>query len=324
MKWNLLLYVLLFFSQISVFAQQDAQFGQYIFNQMHVNPAYAGYKEELYLQAFSRMQWTGIKGAPQTYSIAADEAVYFQEIGLGLLISKDNIGAQNSLSAVGNFAYRITLDHRETKVLAFGLGVGMSQMGINGNLLDPAEQGDTRIPVGNESKFVPEFRAGIFYSNPKFFIGASATNLLGGRLSLSVNNRVVSLKPQPHFYLSSGLALPLNDNVIFRPSFLLKNDFKAPASLDLNAFFLFNERLWLGGVYRTSIQTNNKDPKQSGLPNAAAAGIIAEFFVSKNFRLGYGYDFSLTKLQRYDYGSHEISVGYYFITSKSSRPKCYF
>lgn len=323
MKWNLLIYALLLFSKISAFAQQDAQFGQYIFNQMHLNPAYAGYKEELYLQAYSRMQWTGIKGAPQTYSISADEAVYFQEIGLGLLINKDNIGAQNSLSAIGNFAYRITLDHRETKVLAFGLGVGMAQMGIDGNLLDPAEQGDAHIPVGNESKLVPEFRAGIFYSSPKFFIGASATNLLGGRLSLTLNNQIVSIKPQPHFYLASGLALPINDNVIFRPTFLLKNDFKAPASLDLNAFFLFNERLWLGGVYRSSVQTNNID-SQSNFSSAAAAGLIAEFFVSKNFRLGYGYDFSLSKLQKYDYGSHEISVGYYFITSKSSRPKCYF
>lgn len=324
MRWRTLLYALLLFSQFNVVAQQEAQFGQYIFNQMHLNPAYAGYKEELYLQAFSRMQWTGIRGAPQTYSISADQTVYNQEIGLGLIINKDKIGAQNSLNAIGNFSYRLTLDNRETKVLAFGFGAGLTQMGINGNLLDPADLGDSRIPLGNESKLVPEFRAGIFYSNPKFFIGFSATNLLGGRLSLSLDNRVVSINPQPHFYLTSGMALPINDNVVFKPTFLVKSDLKAPPSLDLNAFFLFNERLWLGAVYRTSIKLNTKEAQQSNLPNAAAAGLIAEFFVSKNFRLGYGYDFSLSKLQKYDYGSHEISIGYYFITSKSSRPKCYF
>jgi type IX secretion system PorP/SprF family membrane protein len=323
MKWKIF-YILLLFNQINVFAQQDAQFGQYVFNNMHINPAYTGYKEELYLQAFSRAQWTGIRGAPQTLSIAADEALYYQEIGLGLVVNKDRIGAQNSLSATGNFSYRIKLDKSETNVLAFGIGIGATQMGIDGSLLDPAELGDNRIPVGSESKIVPQFRTGVFYSNLKYFIGLSATNLLGEPFSLSSNNQQVSIKQQPHLYLTAGMALPLNDNLIFKPTFLLKDDIKGPTSLDLNAFFLFNERIWIGSVYRTAVKLYNKGNLQASLPKSSAIGFITEYFVRKNFRLGYGYDFSLNKLKRYDYGSHEISIGYSFITAKSSRPICFF
>jgi len=36
------------------------------------------------------------------------------------------------------------------------------------------------------------------------------------------------------------------------------------------------------------------------------------------------HDYSLNKLGSYDYGSHEISIGYYLQTAKSRRPKCYF
>ena len=68
---------------LCLFAQQNAQFGQYMFNGLYINPAYAGYKEELYMQAFVRAQWTGIQGAPQTLSISVDEAVKEESLGLG-------------------------------------------------------------------------------------------------------------------------------------------------------------------------------------------------------------------------------------------------
>ncbi|KLT63583.1 type IX secretion system membrane protein PorP/SprF, partial [Pedobacter sp. BMA] len=45
-------------------AQQDAQYSQYMFNGIYINPAYAGYKEVLNVHSFYRSQWTGITGAP--------------------------------------------------------------------------------------------------------------------------------------------------------------------------------------------------------------------------------------------------------------------
>ncbi len=140
---------------LPLFAQQNAQYGQYIFNGLYINPAYAGYKDEIYMQAFFRSQWTGIKGGPQSLSISIDAPAYKGKIGLGAIVTKDKIGAQSSLNAVGNFVYRIKLDREETKTLAFGLGVGVTQIGLNGALLDPTDIGDLRIPVGYEKERPP-------------------------------------------------------------------------------------------------------------------------------------------------------------------------
>src|SRR5690606_4579450 len=62
-SWGLLL---------RVHGQQNIQFTQYIFNSMSVNPAYAGYKEELFAQMGLRSQWVDMEGAPQTGSLSID------------------------------------------------------------------------------------------------------------------------------------------------------------------------------------------------------------------------------------------------------------
>src|ERR1700744_134381 len=99
--------LVLFFGLIVCFAkamaQQDAQFSQYIFNGLYINPAYAGYKEDLYVNSFFRSQWTGLDGAPTTFSIAMDGAVNDGKVGLGLMIQRDQIGAQNNIAAYGNY-----------------------------------------------------------------------------------------------------------------------------------------------------------------------------------------------------------------------------
>lgn len=316
--------LLLFLMSFSVFAQQNAQFGQYVFNGLYINPAYAGYKEELYMQAFVRAQWAGIKGAPQTLSVSVDEAIKQETLGVGLLVSKDKIGAQSSLNLSGNLAYRIKLDRTETNVLAFGAGVGVMQMALDGNLLDPTDAGDNRIATSYQSRVVPDIRAGVHYSNEKFFAGFSVNNLLSQYLSVFNENSMLGITSKPHFYLTSGMIFPLNYDILLKPSFLIKDDLNGPTSLDLNLFLLFKEKFWIGGMYRTSVKLYPKAALQSGLQARSAVGLVTEFFVKSNLRVGYGYDYSLNKLGAYDYGSHEISIGYYLQTAKSRRPKCYF
>jgi hypothetical protein len=61
---------------------------------------------------------------------------------------------------------------------------------------------------------------------------------------------------------------------------------------------------------------------QADLPKSSAIGFIAEFFVKPNFRVGYGYDYSLNKLRTFDNGSHELSIGFYLNTIKSQKKLC--
>src|SRR5437899_5362889 len=114
------LYILVFFK--TAFAQQDAQFSQYMFNGLYINPAYAGYKEQLNLHTFYRNQWTGFPGAPKTMSLSIDAPMMLYNMGLGLQISNDKVGIENSLSVYGIYSYRLQINDEAR--LSFVLGAG--------------------------------------------------------------------------------------------------------------------------------------------------------------------------------------------------------
>jgi type IX secretion system PorP/SprF family membrane protein len=307
-------------------AQQDAQFSQYVFNGLYVNPAYAGYKQDLYLNAFYRSQWTGLQGAPQTSSLALDGAVNDNKVGLGLLMSKDAIGAQSALAVYGNYAYRLQMGSNENSRLAFGLGAGFIQNGLDGSKLNPVQGDDSYIPPGYQSTILPDARAGALYTSERFFVGFSADNLVAHILGKKQDKSIQVPVPVPHFYFTSGALYTLNDEVKIRPSFLIKDDRGGPTSLDLNLFMLLNERIWVGGTYRTAVSLYNKPNLQKNLQKSSAFVGLIEFFATEKLRIGYAFDYSLAPIANYSYGSHEISIGIYLNRSKEypTSNKCYF
>lgn len=302
-------FVIYFFScGISVKAQQNAQFSQYIFNGLYINPASAGAKEDFYLHSFYRSQWTGVTGAPQSLSIAADGTVNDEKVGLGILLAKDKIGAQNSLAAYGNYAYRLQLGQQGNQHLSFGLGVGIVQSGIDGSKLNATQDGDNLVPVGYQSTILPDARAGVLFTSESFFAGFSADNMIA-----KYWNRDKSLNvpiPQPHFYLTAGTLLFLNDDIRLKPSFLLKNAAGA-TSMDVNAFLVMGDRTWIGGTYRTSLNVFSNSSTIGTYQNASAIVAQIEFFATGKLRIGYAFDYSLTTFSGFGNGSHELSLGIY-------------
>lgn len=299
-------------------AQQDSQFTQYLFNGIHINPAYAGYKDDIYIQSFYRSQWDGVKGAPRSFSVAADGAFNDGNVGLGLILSNDQLGAQSYLSAYANYAYRIRLGDDEASQLAFGIAAGLMQLGLDGSKLEGYRPGDELIPIGSQTNTVPDARFGIYYANKTYFAGLSATNVLAKYMAKKNTENMMVPVPQPHFYFTAGAMFPLNEDLQLKPVLLIKDDTKGPSSVDLNVFVLLKERVWIGGFYRTSFDFYKKDYLQNGLTKQNAIGAILEVYTSQNMRIGYSYDYSLNKLRDYNYGSHEISAGFY-INRKDSR-----
>ncbi|UYQ95457.1 type IX secretion system membrane protein PorP/SprF [Chitinophaga horti] len=288
-------------------AQQDAQYSQYMFNGMYINPAYAGYKEVLNLHSYYRAQWTGIEGAPRSFSVAADGVVNDGNVGLGLQISSDKLGAQSTQSAYASYAYRIRMNEEGTSRLSLGLGVGVAQLGIDGSLMHTLDP-EMEAPVGKQQTIVPDARAGIYYADERFFLGFSADNLVASRMSKGRFTYIP--QPRPHFYLTGGMLMSLGENIHLKPSFLFKDDTGGPTSLDLNAFVLFGEKLWLGGSYRTGVKLYEKANLQKDLKNRNAAVAAIEVFPTADLRIGYAYDFAVGALQTYTNGSHEISIAF--------------
>jgi len=298
----------------ALYAQQDAQQSQYMFNGIYINPAYAGYKENLNFHSYFRSQWTGIEGAPKSMSLAVDAIANNGNVGLALQISNDRLGAQTNLSAYANYAYRLRMNNEGTSRLAFGLGIGAMQLGINGALLNPNDP-EPNLVTGMQSTIVPDGRLGVFYSDDKYYAGLSADNLISQ--FINVRNRGYIAQPKPHYYLTGGALFPLSEDVLIKPSILLKDDAGGPTSLDLNAFILFGQRLWIGGSYRTGVKLYQKSYLQTDLSNLNSFVVAMELFPLENLRVGYAYDISVGPLKGYSGGSHEISIGFYIKTQKT-------
>ncbi len=302
-SWLSLLLILICFE---VKAQQNAQYSQYIFNGLYINPASAGAKEDFYVHSFYRSQWTGVTGAPQSFSVAADGTINDEKVGLGILLAKDKLGAQSTLAAYANYAYRLQLGV-QGQHLSFGLGAGMVQSALDGSKLIGIQDGDNIIPVGTQSTILPDARAGVLYTSDTFFAGFSADNLVAKYV-----NRDKSLLvpiPQPHIYLTAGTLFSLNDDTKIKPSFLLKNASGTATTLDVNAFLILGDRTWIGGTYRSSLNIFSKNSTSSQGSNALVAQI--EIFATRKLRIGYAFDYSLTAFSGFSNGSHEISLGIY-------------
>ncbi|WP_426328983.1 PorP/SprF family type IX secretion system membrane protein [Pedobacter sp. R-06] len=293
-----------------VSAQQDAQYSQYMFNGIYINPAYAGYKEVLNVHSFYRSQWTGITGAPRSMSLAVDAIANSGNVGLALQVASDKLGAQTNLSIYGNYAYRIRMNDDGSSRLALGLGLGMVQLGIDGSLLNPNNP-EPNQPVGMQSTIVPDARAGVYFSNDKFYAGFSADNLIA--TYIDIDRYAFIPQPKPHYYLTAGALFPLSEDFQVKPSFLLKDDRGGPTSLDLNAFLMIKDFIWVGGSYRTGVKLYDKSYLQRDLTPRNSAVAAIQIFPSEKLRIGYGYDFSIGPLQGYSGGTHEISIAYSFI-----------
>lgn len=300
-------------------AQQNIQFTQYVFNSLSVNPAYAGYKEEWFGQMALRSQWTGLTGAPKTGQLSIDGILdpTSKRMGVGLQITSDKLGPQSATSVYANYAYRLRLNTEDTQRLSFGIGVGVTNYGLDGTMLKAGMYGDPNMPIGQISSFIPDARFGVYYYNPRFYVGASVMDLLSGDNSNNIfrwdAGTTENLKRKRHLYLIAGTLHSFSEEVKFKPSIMLKEDFKGPTSLDLNAMFIFKDRLWLGGSYRTGVKLWDKSfDTGKNLTNLNSISGVVQIYITNKLRVGYSYDYMLNILNTATAGSHEITLGITF------------
>lgn len=300
-------------------AQQTVQFSQYMFNGLALNPAYAGYKEDWTLNLASRIQWVGINDAPQTGTISVDGLTNNTDknMGVGMLVTFDRLGPENTTSAYLNYSYRLQLDAEDTKRLCFGIGLGGEQYSINGAKFSATDVGDGVIPLGVESKITPDVRFGVYYYSPSFYFGASAFNLLSSAGIASIDNLTVVQNVRT-IYTTMGMMLPLSDHVDIKPSIMVKSDLKGPLNFDATSYLVFNQAVWLGASYRSGVAVWNQANLKNIEDNNDAISAIMQIYLNEHFRIGYAFDFTTSKLANYQNGTHELSLS---ITFPSRKPR---
>ncbi|MDO9552444.1 type IX secretion system membrane protein PorP/SprF [Rhodonellum sp.] len=298
----------------TTFGQQLPQFSQYVFNNLQVNPGYAGYKGQAFVQSTYRSQWVTFPGAPKTFSVVADLSAKEGLMGFGFSLVSDQIGPTGTTTAMLTYAYRIRIG--QESFLSLGVSGGASEYVLDGDLLMPGDADDPDLPQGRTNIFTPNMNAGLFFNSNRFFAGFSTFNMVGKK---ALEREDIALAYHSfHFFLTAGALIPLSENVQFKPSFLIKEVKGIPTNYDLNTMFLFMERLWIGASYRSNLKMKEEN-LQGNLNQRKAIAFLTEIFATEKLRIGYAYDHNLSEINNYRDNSHEFSLGF-FISPKKGFP----
>ncbi|MGQ7947507.1 PorP/SprF family type IX secretion system membrane protein [Flavobacterium sp. WC2509] len=281
--------LVIMFTAIASFAQQDAQFTQYMYNTININPAYAGSRGALSFFALHRTQWVGLDGAPITNTISVNTPFNNSNLGLGLSIINDEIGPSTSNSISADISY--TLQMSESLKLSFGIKGTANLLNIDVNKLNPGDQTDPEFQnFGND--FSPNIGAGIYLHSDKAYLGFSVPNFI--ETDAYNDNDIAIYKEKINYYLIGGYVFDLSPSIKFKPAFMAKLVEGSPLQVDLSANFMLIDKVTVGLAYRWS----------------AAMSAMVGLQISDAFYLGYSYDFDTTALDNYNSGTHEIFLRY--------------
>ena len=297
-----LLLVFIFLESVS--AQQDAQYTQYMFNTMSVNPAYAGSRGQLSIAALYRSQWVGLDGAPKSQTLNLHSPIRNSQLGYGISIVNDDIGngvvQETYFDAVLSYTIDVSLEGK----LSFGLKAG-------GNLLNLDFQGLRNFDVepvnvdNIENKFSPNVGIGIYYHTNSFYAGLSAPNLFQtdhfDNNQTDANAVQFLSKERINFYLITGYVFDIGGNTKFKPALLTKVVGGAPLQMDFSGSFLFNDKFSIGAAYRWD----------------AAVSAMFGFQISEQLMLGLAYDRETTDLggTQFNDGSFEVFLRFELVKS---------
>jgi type IX secretion system PorP/SprF family membrane protein len=273
-------------------AQQYPVFTQYYFNELVINPAYAGAQVQLSLTAMYRNQWVNFPGAPKTFSVSGHTALVKNKVGVGLMVNHDEIGSYKNEHIYASYAYKI---HFQEATLSMGLQAGINLLGADYSKLDLQTPGDASFyNILNVVK--PNFGAGLFFSKKNFFVGLSVPFILNNKIANNVEGLLGQIKEARYYFIRGGMYLPLDrfNKVKINPSILIRQQEGQPLSADFNNAFIFYDVFSAGLSYRTS--------------DSFIAFI--DLKISEKFHFGYSYDWTQSDLNKFSNGTHEFMINY--------------
>ena len=270
-------------------AQQLAMFTEYMYNEVTLNPAYAGSHEVISATILGRTQWVGAAGGPQTYSFNVHSPLRNEKLGVGVSAIYDQLTIESNINLMGSFSYKLKLKNSD---LHFGLQAGVAQQEKDFSKLNINDSDDPN-GVSGKSGLSPNFGIGMYYFASQFYIGISAPQLLNNQLK---SNGFELSDQVRHYFLNTGYVFDLGESVKFKPTIFLKYVENVRTEVDFTASFIIKEMFWLGAAWRT------------GDSYDLLLGIQA----TDQFKIGYAYDITSTSLNQFNRGSHELVMNYKF------------
>ena len=288
--WTLMLASLLSVGQMSTLsAQQQLLYTQYMFNQQVINPAYAGADETLNVSALVRRQWFSVAGSPDNQTFAMHSPVKGRNIGLGLLLSRENMIISKSYNFSLMYAYKVRF---EQATLSLGLSGGLtsfeqelSSLQLPSNVNDPVFSEDF-------STLAPTAGVGLYVQGRSYYFGASVPRLF----ERSLENDVIGERSPlvRHYFITGGYLFTLNPTLKTKVHGLLKGVTGLPFTADISAHAIMYDRVWVGLTYRSLNSLNT----------------LIQIQLGPSLRMGFSHDFISNDFAEIGSRSNEVMVNY--------------
>lgn len=268
-----------------------------------------------------RDQWPSIPGAFVTYSAAYDHYLEDLNSGIGLIAVHDRAGsgALRYSSITGQYAYEIELKRKVflRPALQFGYvthAVDYSRLIFGDQLARGGEVPTYEYMDGTSVRYM-DAGTGLLYFTPKTWLGFAFHHLNRPNQSLLLNEANVPVKFSAHggrrFVLRTAVIRKNKQYVVAAFNYRSQGKFD---QLDLGMYYEqapLYAGLWYRGLpllkaYAPGYQNNDAV--------AAMVGVLVN-----DWRFGYSYDLTISRLAGYTGGAHEISVGYEIIDKRKKR-----
>ncbi len=297
---------------------QDPEFTQFYANPMYLNPAFAGSSRCPRLVFNYRNQWPGISGTYITYSASYDQHVDAIAGGLGVLVTSDQAGEGTINTTNASVIYSYYLPITKAFSVKAGVQAAYTQKSVDWDKLTFGDMIDNKLGFVNGTNEVKDnttssnvdFSAGILGYSNSFFIGGAVHHLLepnegflgDSKLPMKITGHAGAIIPMGGQSPRSRRRRRRNSNALpessISPNVLYQKqgDFQ-----QLNLGIYVTKGPIVGGLWY-----RNKD-----------SFIILVGLQTTNFRFGYSYDVTVSKLSNATAGSHELSMTVQF----NCRPK---
>lgn len=275
-------------------AQLYPIFSQYYFNELMINPAFAGAHVQFSATTTYRNQWINFPGSPKTFSLTAHTSLVRGKVGVGIMLNQDKIGSYANKDLTLVYSYKLKFPK---STLSFGLQGSLYFLNADFSALNIQTGDPNFIPY---NIFKPNIGAGIYYNRRNFFIGLSNPYLINSKFTASAvqADSVIrsSLGQFRNYFLRSGFIANLDPkgNVRINPSILLRAQEGAPLSLDVNMGFIFYDVFSAGVSYR------------SGDAVISFLGLK----LSEKLFFSYSFDFTTSHLGPFSSGTQELMLNY--------------
>jgi len=293
---NILVLIVLLIAIKPVLGQQDAQFSQFMFNDLYNNPAYSGVMGVTNLTLLYRSQWTGYTGtydeggAPNSYLASFNTPILKLRSGAGFYFINDVIGNRNNVQFMGSYAYHLDVGKGE---LSVGLRAGIYGQSIDISQYRAVQPNDPLLAYGKEYQYRPDMGVGIYYKAEKYHASVAINHILNTEFDFGSDSLRNAL--ENNMVIGGGYNYELNYDIILTPALLVKTDFIS-YSFDISVLGTYREKFWGGLSYRQS--------------EAVVALFGINLLKDNSLKLGYSFDYVIQAQKAKQATSHELLLSY--------------